>query len=112
MVDSPKECDVTISVPYIVYEGEQARLERHTKRLVIALIITILLLFASNALWLHAWMQYDYVGEETFMKEVLVDAKQGVANYVGNNGDIVNGEHKSNDSRSQAEGEKEKVGER
>ena len=47
-------------VPYIVFEGEQARNERHIKRLWIALIILITLLFASNAIWLYAWTLYDY----------------------------------------------------
>lgn len=37
-------------VPYIVYEGEQARNERHIKRLWVALIVAIIALFASNAL--------------------------------------------------------------
>ena len=87
------------SVPYIVYEGEQARNERHIKRLIIALVVTILLLFATNAIWLSAWMQYDYVGEEvsTTTQTVDVDAKEGVANYIGRDGDIVNGENSSND---------------
>lgn len=103
------------SVPYIVYEGEQARNERNTKRLVIALIVTILLLFATNVVWLYAWMQYDYVGEETTetteTKDVLVNADNGVANYVGHNGDIVNGEHKSdndnNDGQAQVKSAEE-----
>ena len=47
-------------VPYIVFEGEQARNERHIKRLWIALIILITLMFASNAIWLYAWTLYDY----------------------------------------------------
>lgn len=51
------------TVPYIVHEGCLARDERIIKKLVIALIITILLMFASNGIWLYAWMQYDYVGD-------------------------------------------------
>lgn len=47
----------TTSVPYIVYEGEQARNERHIRRLMIALIVAILAVFISNAVWLYAWMQ-------------------------------------------------------
>ena len=52
-------------VPYIVHESAMARNERTIKRLVIALIIAVVLLFAGNAAWLYAWMQYDYVSEET-----------------------------------------------
>lgn len=51
-------------VPYIVYEATQARNERTVKRLIIVVIIAVALIFISNAIWLYAWMQYDYVGEE------------------------------------------------
>lgn len=47
-------------VPFFVYETEVARNERTTRRLIIALVIAIILLFISNALWLYAWTQYDY----------------------------------------------------
>ena len=73
-------------VPYIVHESAMARNERTTKRLVVALIVAIALMFVSNAFWLRAWMSYDYTGEET-----VVEALDGVANYIGNSGDIVNG---------------------
>ena len=52
-------------VPYLVYEATQARNERTIKKLIIALIVAIALIFASNALWLWAWSQYDYTSEET-----------------------------------------------
>lgn len=52
-------------VPYTVFEGEMARAERHIKRLWIALLVAVLLIFASNAVWLYEWCQYDYVSEET-----------------------------------------------
>lgn len=51
-------------VPFFVYETEVARNERTTKRLITALVITIILLFASQAIWIYAWMQYDYTSEE------------------------------------------------
>lgn len=80
----------TPQVPYIVYDEEQARNERNIKRLVIALIISICLIFASNLVWLYTWMQYDYSSEE-ITHTIDVDAKDGIANYIGNDGDIVNG---------------------
>lgn len=86
------ELESTPSVPYFAHEGMMARNERTIKRLVIALIISIVLIFASNALWLYAWMQYDYVGSES---TVDIDGKDGIANYIGNNGDISNGENSS-----------------
>ena len=67
-----------------------AFIERTVKRQWIALIIALCMLFASNAAWLYAWMQYDYTS-----KEVIVDVNSddgGNANYIGNDGDIVNGE--------------------
>ena len=59
--------------------------ERMVKRLWIALIITVVLMFASNAAWLYAWMQYDYVSYEA------VTSDGGDANIIGNDGDIYNG---------------------
>lgn len=56
-------------VPYIVYEGEMARQERHIKRLIIMLAIMLVLFFASNMAWLYVWNQYEYVDEtETTIK--------------------------------------------
>lgn len=80
-------------VPYIVHESAMARNERTIKRLVIALIIAVALIFASNAAWLYAWMQYDYTSEESVID---VNAEDGVANYIGNDGDIVNGADNGN----------------
>ena len=75
-------------IPYIVHEGISARYERNTRRLTVALIIAIALIFASNAIWLRAWTRYDYSGET-----VTVDSQDGGnANYIGNDGDITNGE--------------------
>lgn len=54
-----------ITVPYIAHEAEVARLERTIKRLTQIIIICLVLIFASNALWFYYWNQYEYVGEET-----------------------------------------------
>ena len=47
------------SVPYIVYEESIARSELHIKRLWIALIIAVSLIFASNIGWLIYESQFD-----------------------------------------------------
>ena len=73
-------------IPYFVHESVISRAERQHKRILIALIISIILVFASNALWLYAWMQYDYSGEE-----ITVDSNDGIANYIGGSGGIING---------------------
>lgn len=83
-----QETEAAFNVPYIVYESAQTRLERVNKSLIIALIVSIALGFVSNMAWLYAWNQYDYSGEDT---QIDVDAKDGVANYIGNDGDINNG---------------------
>ena len=74
-------------IPYIVYESERARSDRLFKRMWIALIVAVALLFASNAVWLWAWTSYDYYSEY-----VTVDSTDGGnANYIGQDGDIYNG---------------------
>lgn len=75
------------SIPYIVHEGAMARNERNVRRLTIALVLAVVMIFASNATWLYAWCQYDYCSEE-----VVVDSIDGGnANYIGQDGDIYNG---------------------
>lgn len=77
------------TVPYVVYESAMTRADRQIKRLVIALVVAILMIFTSNAIWLYSWMQYDYVSAE---HTTTVDAEgSGIANYIGSTGDITNG---------------------
>jgi len=83
------------NVPYIVYESAQARSERLIKRLIIAIVLSVVLLFASNVIWVYEWTQYDYTSETT--ETVTVDGKDGVANYANNGGSVVNGIGESND---------------
>lgn len=85
------------TVPYSALESAQIRNERTIKRFIIALILAILMIFASNGIWLYAWCQYDYTSETS--ETVNVDGKDGVANYIGNNGDISNGENYSCNSK-------------
>ena len=83
--DTCAEKKVPETIPYLFYETEMARAERHTKRLWIAILVIAAMLFLSNAAWLYAWCQYDY---ESY--EVSADG-DGVANYIGQDGDIYNG---------------------
>ena len=53
-----------VNVPYIVHETTVARQERHIKRLWIALVVAIGMIFLTNAIWLWAWTSYDYSSEE------------------------------------------------
>lgn len=52
------------TVPYLVYESTIARLERTIRRLIIVVILAVILLAATNALWLYEWTQYDYSSVE------------------------------------------------
>lgn len=82
-------------VPFIVYEGTIARFERTIRRMVIVIILLIVAFFATNALWIYEWNQYDY-------KDVTVDSRDGGnANYVGASGVINNNaENKSEDEKT------------
>lgn len=77
-------------VPYIVYESEAARHERTVKRLLTALLITILLMVGTNMAWLYVFNQYDF-SSETYTIEGQDSAN---ANYLesGTDGVINNGE--------------------
>lgn len=98
--------DRNMTVPYIVHEGVQVRLERTIKRLILALIMTIILMFVSNGLWIWAWVQYDYVSEDSAITNTVdVDGKNGAATYVG---DIINGSNSGDiDSSTQTQAETE-----
>ena len=90
-------------VPYIVYESESARHERTVKRLLTALLITILLMVGTNMAWLYVWNQYD-ITSETVTIENEGDAKDSNligaganANGVINNGTESGSEVEEND---------------
>lgn len=72
-------------VPYIVYEGDMARAERHIKRAWIALIVLAICFLVSNLAWIWFFNQYDF---ESY--EVMAEG-DGPANYIGQDGDIYNG---------------------
>lgn len=72
-------------VPYIVHEGTMARMERTVKRLWVTIILLIALFVGSNALWIYYDKQYQDV-------VVTQENADGYNNFVGNDGDILNGE--------------------
>lgn len=74
-----------VTISCFAWDMIQASSERHIKRLFIALITVVAMLFISNFIWLYAWCQYDYAN-------ITVDSgTSGNANYIGNDGDIHNG---------------------
>ena len=73
-------------VPYIAHESAVARLERVIKRLWVLVLVLIVLLAASNAAWI--WYESQY---ETIETTITQENADGYNNYIGNDGDIVNG---------------------
>ena len=73
-------------VPYIAHESAVARLERVIKRLWVLALVLIVLLAASNAAWI--WWESQY---ETIETTITQENADGYNNYIGNAGDIVNG---------------------
>lgn len=73
-----------VNVPYIVHEGDMARLERTVKRLWILCILLVILLVGSNATWIWYESQFETV-ETTTTQEVDQDINtgQGDATVVG-----------------------------
>lgn len=79
--------DKTVNIPYYVAEGMVDRVSRTNKRLWIMCMLLIILLVGTNALWLWYESQWEVV--ET---EITQENERGYNNYVGNDGDIYNGE--------------------
>jgi hypothetical protein len=91
-----KNVDANATVPVYVLEAQMIQQKRITSQwmtVCLALIVAIVLVVAGA---MYERLQYDSASVET----VTVDGKTGVANYIGNDGEIYNGE----DSSAQGEG--------
>lgn len=73
------------NVPYIVHESALARMERMVKRLWVTVLVLIFLLVGTNGAWLWYESQFDDV-------VITQENEDGYNNYIGNDGDIYNGE--------------------
>lgn len=96
-----KTCDGCISkgmsdfkdmppVPFAALESALASSERHSKRLWIVILVLIGALIGTNL----AWIVYENSFEDIVStEEIIVDAEEnGIANYIGQDGNIYNGE--------------------
>jgi len=72
-------------VSYVVYESCQTRSDRIIHRLIVALLVSLVLLFISNVLWMVA---YTHNGTEVVNGD-------GVTNVVGENGEIYGNDNHS-----------------
>lgn len=87
----------------IAFERMQSKDERNDRWRNIIIILLIILLVATNGMWLWAWNQYDYVETEEYSVDLSAD-DGGNANYIGNDGDIYNGESDSNQTKNTEKG--------
>ena len=75
------------TIPYIAHESAMARAERAAKRLWVVIILLIIMLVGTNAAWIWYESQFEVV-ETT---EITQENADGYNNYIGNDGDINNG---------------------
>lgn len=75
-------------IPFIAHEQMMVRMERTNHRLWILCIFLIICLVASNLAWIIYESQWEVYEEQTVTQE----SADGVNNFIGNNGDIYNGE--------------------
>ncbi len=72
-------------VPFIAHEAELARAERTAKRLLITILLLIVLLVGTNGMWIWYQSQFEDIA-------ISQENEDGYNNFVGNDGDIFNGE--------------------
>ena len=85
-----------LTIPYVAHQSAAARQERQIRRMWIALIVAIALMFFTNMIWVGVFSSYDYSSEE-----IIVDAEDdGDANYIGQDGNIYNGEDNSEETQT------------
>ena len=76
-------------MPIAEHEKDQNRLMEIIKSLIAVIVILIVFLVGSNVGWLIYNSQLEVVEESTVITQENAD---GYNNYIGNDGDIVNGE--------------------
>lgn len=77
----------TTQVPLVVLENTRAQMDAHAARLVRVIVLLIILLVGSNGLWL--WHESQFADE---VYEITQENEDGYNNFIGNDGDIYNGE--------------------
>lgn len=92
-----EEKEMQLTVPYIMHEAAQARSERTIKRLTIGIIVvsilSIIIAFLTGYFIDKGWR--DYFSECEVENYSLSTDGGGNANYIGQDGDIYNGESES-----------------
>ena len=91
-----KDIENSLKIPFAAHESAMARAERHIKALIWVIVLLIVLLVGSNGAWLWYENQFEVVEETTTETTVTQDNADGYNNYIGNDGDIVNGKADNN----------------
>ena len=89
-----KDIENSLQIPFAAHKSAMARTERHIKSLVWVIVLLIVLLVGTNAGWLIYQSQFKTVEETT--TTITQDNSDGYNNYIGNDGDIVNGKADNN----------------
>lgn len=91
--DKCKRCSMNDDMTNVVmssadWQRNEQRHLRREKRLIAIIVLIIVLLVGSNI----GRLVYESSFEEVTTEEIVVDADEnGNANYIGNDGDIING---------------------
>lgn len=83
-----------ITIPYVVYEQEKVHQHKTNVRWFIITLVLIFALVASNVAWFIYESQFEIVEDtvEQYEYEITQECDDGNNNFVGHDGDIVNGE--------------------
>ena len=81
-------------VPFAVHEADMARMERTVKRLWILLLVLVALFVGSNLAWVWYESQFEDIN-------ITQENEDGYTNFIGNDGDIYNGEANNQDSQEE-----------
>ena len=81
-------------MPIAQHEKDQNRLMGIIKWLIAVIVILIVMLVGSNVAWIVYENQFEVVEETT--TTITQDNADGYNNYIGNDGDIVNGKADNN----------------
>lgn len=89
-----KDIENSLTIPFAAHESAMGREEQHIKALIWVIVLLIVLLVGTNAGWLIYESQFETVEETT--TTITQDNADGYNNYIGNDGDIVNGKADNN----------------
>ena len=86
-MDTKQEKTEMPSVTYAAFEAMVTGYERHVRRLLVALLFAVVMLFLSNLAWLHFWSQFEFSDES--YSDIYTQEGEGRFNInTGEQGDV------------------------